>query len=1576
MNVLKKKLITFAVTIGMLAGSFMPAIPAAALETDLSGEDSFTFSDEADFEDETVYGEEGSEPLIETAEEIAEEISGEFDGEITEEDDLFTEDGELFAEDKSADAEGGAVESRVPDPDGAPVSIVIDDDHFPDYQFRRYLNDKWDKDGDGILSSTEISAVKKIEIKGTGASAYNVHTLKGIEYFTSLEELSATNCSIYGTVDLQKNTKLSILDLSQSSVKNILYKVILTGTSITSINVTNNGYLTDLVMSGKDKLRLEHLWANNTGLDGFPYDECNKLVTLCCKGQNLKSLKITSPNLRQLDCSGNNLKTLDTRKTKVLDVLSCNDNKLESLLINGENVKLSILDCHNNRITELTIPHPEKITKLDIRNNNMCFIKGDFYPGCEFIADTILFGGKNVPDTSNEYVIKVRPNDEKVKLPGDFKESRVLDQFRSGSSYKKTDFYLDPKTAEPYLAIRRNISGLPMSVDFRYAIVNPNDNDDAFAPCFHIRFEQDDYTIAPDTNAFCFANVSYPVPGTRVGDTGRLKNINPETGEEITDPNFSLSVPVWVEADNYEVLKPDDTFRFGHHYVLKFMLTPKEGYRFDAANLPLNARIRFYLDKNDTAPFFHADYRCLDSQGRLWIYASPHKSGFIHEDNFSPTGEYITEYFSYYAVDETLMKIPTLASAAVVLKAKGTIIVKNYAIKMRKDPEADPKLPDYWCRIPTSNNGTNADYHSFEEGEDGELTFTNLKTGEWHDIYISTGTTKNLAKEEEAAGRHYQMSIFLPDDYHVYYKYDTVFRELSSRNEDAAFVAGGIPERPDYPEWADALGYVFEGYYLDAAFKKPYEFDKSLSDRTTLYAKMSKPGSVTVTFDLNGKTGEPPAPQTVVKGQTIKKPVEDPVVYQYYFGGWYVSSTDFSEKNRFNFNSPVNEDLTLYARWLNGHDDINKVTYHWGVCVDGEFEKKDILYIVHGECAPRPEFSPDYTSTDGVKHIFRGWKKKADASNILYDFSDPVTYNLDLEAMYFAPISEKAFEINFVPNEEEGFVFNDISNRYEQRYRHTAVKPEIIVTESSIPLTAGVDYTIKYTNNKNVSKPGKPATVTVTGKGRFKGKASMPFYIMPVDIGAEENYDPDYFEDEDPDLGEGKWKIKIPEITVQKNSKIEPVIYYGNDYKLGKNDFTISNTDKVKSDTTITIFGKGNFTGMISGIPVKVLSKNEMKAKTLKVSLNAKKHEYGGPGAEQTLTVTTAGAPGELTVKNADGEILTQEYFSIHYFNNLKAGSATVVIQGKAPYTGTVRKTFKIAPAKNAEIEMEWKNSVELSPGQAKAIPVTYNDIWGEGVFYNVKVIASGADFNEEVLCEGRDFRISYSKNSTAGTGEYKMTFLGNYKGHKEVKGKFDIKPFKYNAETLGDLVYVPDVIYNAKKSNKSAPVVTVDGIGLSSKDYTVKYYDGDTEIRKKKITLTAEEQYKKITVKITGRRNLETETPVEGYYYIRKIPSGSGLINLSKAKIVGKGTKKAIKSQTYTGYMIRPEIDVLIKIGKKWEKVDPSCYTVTYANCVGKGNASLFVTGVEGKAAGSKTGKFKIVSASMAKLFNTLFGG
>ena len=115
-------------------------------------------------------------------------------------------------------------------------SVTIDASHFPDDSFREIV-DTFDLNGDQVLSETELEKVTSIDCNNKGISS-----LKGIEYFTKLEEL---NCS---------GNQLTDLDVSSNGAMMRLY---CSNNNVTTLDVNRNPVLVTLDCSNNKLTALD-----------------------------------------------------------------------------------------------------------------------------------------------------------------------------------------------------------------------------------------------------------------------------------------------------------------------------------------------------------------------------------------------------------------------------------------------------------------------------------------------------------------------------------------------------------------------------------------------------------------------------------------------------------------------------------------------------------------------------------------------------------------------------------------------------------------------------------------------------------------------------------------------------------------------------------------------------------------------------------------------------------------------------------------------------------------------------------------------------------------------------------------------------------------------------------------------------------------------------------------------------------------------------------------------------------------------------------------------------------------------
>ena len=137
------------------------------------------------------------------------------------------------------------------------------------------------------------------------------------------------------------------------------------------------------------------------------------------------------------------------------------------------------------------------------------------------------------------------------------------------------------------------------------------------------------------------------------------------------------------------------------------------------------------------------------------------------------------------------------------------------------------------------------------------------------------------------------------------------------------------------------------------------------------------PTKYTVYFNLNyGVGNSTTSPQVVAKGGRVTKPT-NPTKSGYSFAGWTINN------NEYNFNSAVNGDLNLFARWVKNKE-YYTITFNSNGGTGVSSQK-----VEEGSRATRPS-NPTRSG-----YTFIGWYT---ASGSVYNFNSGVTSNITLYA--------------------------------------------------------------------------------------------------------------------------------------------------------------------------------------------------------------------------------------------------------------------------------------------------------------------------------------------------------------------------------------------------------------------------------------------------------------------------------------------------------------------------------------------------------------------------------------------------
>lgn len=212
---------------------------------------------------------------------------------------------------------------------------------------------------------------------------------------------------------------------------------------------------------------------------------------------------------------------------------------------------------------------------------------------------------------------------------------------------------------------------------------------------------------------------------------------------------------------------------------------------------------------------------------------------------------------------------------------------------------------------------------------------------------------------------------------------------------------------------------------------------------------------------------------------------------------------------------------------------LDPATDYYVVPTDGSAGSAELVIVGKGDYVGRQTapfivagfpFTASTVSIRGIQdRVYDGkaWTQNNDAVVTYKGMTQPMVYGADYTITYSRNINKGTATMTFIGNPAEGYtgkvkktfkiVAGDIADTSQVvrdssmgairvSYVKAGAKPvdEIILTnQNGIRLRYGKDYTLKYKNNKAVTKS---ATVTVTGKGNYSGKFDVSFEIVKVDL--------------------------------------------------------------------------------------------------------------------------------------------------------------------------------------------------------------------------------------------------------------------------------------------------------------------------------------------------------------------------------------------------------------------------------------------------------------------------------------------
>ncbi len=226
------------------------------------------------------------------------------------------------------------------------------------------------------------------------------------------------------------------------------------------------------------------------------------------------------------------------------------------------------------------------------------------------------------------------------------------------------------------------------------------------------------------------------------------------------------------------------------------------------------------------------------------------------------------------------------------------------------------------------------------------------------------------------------------------------------------------------------------------------------------------------------------------------------------------------------------------------------------------------------------------------------------------------------------------------------------------------ITPSVTVKVAGRSLTNGTDYTVSYSNNKNVGK----ATVKITGKGNYSGSLSAKFDIVPAKQQIqklETKYKGFYIDWAQKGSATG-YDVEYS-VKANMSGAVSKHLTASKPDTLTVSGLSGDKTYYVRVRSYTNVNGKVYYGAWSDIKSIKTANNDITKATVSGISTKA----FTGKAITQNVTVKV----GNTVLKNGTD-------YTVSYSNNKKVGKATVKITGKGKYGGVITKTFKINPAK------------------------------------------------------------------------------------------------------------------------------------------------------------------------------------------------------------------------------------------------------------------------------------------------------
>lgn len=519
----------------------------------------------------------------------------------------------------------------------------------------------------------------------------------------------------------------------------------------------------------------------------------------------------------------------------------------------------------------------------------------------------------------------------------------------------------------------------------------------------------------------------------------------------------------------------------------------------------------------------------------------------------------------------------------------------------------------------------------------------------------------------------------------------------------------------------------------------------------------------------------------------------------------------------------------------------------------------------------------------------------------------------------------KAFTIDSIHMED--YEITGIADSYV--YTGKLIKPDSLVIKKigGSEVIDPANYSVYYqtdADNPSSAPAGATETITVIGKGNYKGTLTKTFTITKRDLSTVSKTIDDVTyngEAQEPEI----------KLTFNDENNKEQTLTLDTDYVVDeyRNNINAANAGGANAPYA-AIHGVASCTGTAT-VEFNILKKNVEDLVYSKIEdpqYVPLKTKY-----EPELNVYMTSTSAEPLVRNVD--------YVAAYFNNeaVKDANGTsgpfvqITPKDTTNYTGSKTIPFSILAR---DLSSENISAALSDTSDTGFDPANRNYPYIQGTTYTPNISLKDNSENGIVaLVNGTDFTYEYStNNSQVGTAWIKVTGQGNYSGTRIEK--FTIGTLLSN-DTL-TVTGISDTVYNGLDTKPKNIQVKFNKTGsylTENEDYIVKYYiDKDCTTEASAIDLI---HAGTVYVGIVGTENDQT-----GYVGTAVYPYQIARKSLTSADIEITGTDNV----DYTGSEIKPVLT--LKDTSTGLTIDSSQYEVTYENNTAIGTASATVTATE----------------------------